>query len=366
MQAILLSEPAPASMRVVENAPTPAPGAGEVLIRVLAAGICGTDRHIYNWDESIRDMISPPLIPGHEFCGEIAELGRDVPAGLAVGDFVSAEMHVVCGACFQCRSGDAHICHNTLIYGIHRDGAFAEYVRVPAANIIQLDRDRIPPKIGAFLDALGNAVHSCMKVSLAGRSVAVFGYGPIGAMSAAVAHFCGASRIEICDVNPYALEKAREWKTRIDVARGRSVPIRVHDVGTDGREESLWSIERETHGGVDVVLEMSGAPPAINDGLKIVRSGGDVILLGLPGSNRVALDNYKGDLVMRGISLHGIIGRRMYETWYQMLAMLEAGLDIDHVVTHEIPLSGFVDAMERLNRGEGMKVVVYPHGPLTD
>lgn len=362
MRAVVLDRPAPASMRVTNDRSIPGPGPGEVLIRVLGAGICGTDRHIYNWDESLREMITLPLVPGHEFCGEIAEVGRDVPAGFAVGDYVSAEMHVVCGTCFQCRTGQGHTCHNTLIYGIHRDGAFAEYVRVPASNVIRLDRNRIPVRIGAFLDALGNATHSVLAVPVAGRTVAITGFGPIGAMSAAVAQFCGAGRIYVTDVNPYSLEKAREWKRRIEKNLPRGVtPIRVLDVSPSTREESIWTIQKETGGGVDVVLEMSGAPPAINDGFKMARSGGDVVLLGLPKNSRVTLDGYKADLVMRGITVHGIIGRRMYDTWYRMLAMLEAGLEVEHVITHEVPIGSFVEAMEALNRGEGMKVVVYPN-----
>ncbi|MBI4617438.1 MAG: alcohol dehydrogenase catalytic domain-containing protein [Planctomycetes bacterium] len=349
-------------MRVTNDRPVPVPGPGEVLIRVLAAGICGTDRHIYNWDESMRDMVRPPLVPGHEFCGEVAEVGRDVPASVAVGDYVSAEMHVVCGSCYQCRTGQGHTCHNTLIYGIHRDGAFAEYVRVPATNVIRLDRDRVPVSIGAFLDALGNAVHTVLRVPVAGKSVCITGYGPIGAMAAAVAHFCGAGRIHITDVNPYSLAKAREWKTRIEKARAGHPFVHIHDVGPATREEAIWRIQKENGDGVDVVLEMSGSPVAVNDALKVVRSGGDVVLLGLPRSSKMTLENYKGDLVMRGVTMHGIIGRRMYETWYRMLAMIEAGLDVSHVVTHEVPLSGFVEAMGSLNRGEGMKVVLYPGG----
>ncbi len=362
MQAVVLDRPAPASMRVTTDRSTPSPGAGEVLIRVLGAGICGTDRHIYNWDESLREMITLPLVPGHEFCGEIAEVGRDVPAGVAVGDYVSAEMHVVCGTCYQCRTGSGHTCHNTLIYGVHRDGAFADYVRVPATNVIRLDRDRVPVRIGAFLDALGNAVHTALAVPIAGRTVSVMGFGPIGAMSAAVAQFCGAGRIYIADVNPYSLEKAREWKRKVEKGLPRGVsPIRILDVSAATREESIWTIQKETAGGVDVALEMSGAPPGINDAFKMTRSGGDVVLLGLPKTNKVALEGYKGDLVMRGITAHGIIGRRMYDTWYRMLAMLDAGLDVDHVITHEVPLGSFVEAMETLNRGEGMKIVVYPN-----
>ncbi len=355
MKAVQLTEPKAGAFQIIDTE-RPRPQQGEVLIKVKATAICGTDKHIYNWDASIREMITPPLIPGHEFCGEIVELGPGVPPVLSIGDYVSAEMHLVCGSCRQCQTGNAHICSNTEIYGIHRDGAFAEYVRLPASNVIRLDRKRIPPKIGAFLDALGNAVHTVFKTPVAGKKVAVMGYGSIGAMTAAVAHFCGASSIYITDVNEYALERARSWAGGLH-SGGR---IEVLSVLGDAREESLHTLQQD--GGVDVALEISGAPPAINDALKITRNGGDVILLGLPKSQDVTLANYQGDLIFRGLTLHGVIGRKMYETWFQMLALLEAGLDVSHVVSLQLPLVEFNSGMQTFSAGQCQKVVLYPNG----
>jgi threonine 3-dehydrogenase len=360
MKAVQLTAPKAAAFEIID-AEQPRPGHGEVLIRVLAAAICGTDRHIYDWAESIRDMITPPLIPGHEFCGEVAELGPGVPPTLVVGDYVSAEMHLVCGVCLQCHTGNGHVCSETRIVGIHCDGAFAEYVKVPASNVIKLDRERIPLKIGAFLDALGNAVHTVFKVPVSGKRVAVLGYGSIGAMTAAVAHFCGAAAIYITDVNEYALDRANSWIGQIKQAgRHAGLPVRALSVAGEQRESSLAQIQQD--GGVDVALELSGAPSAINDAMKITRNGGDVVLLGLPRSNDVTLTNYKGDLIFRGLSLHGVIGRKMYETWHQMLALLEAGLDVSHVVSLQIPLVDFKSGMETFSAGQCQKVVLYPNG----
>ena len=359
MKAIVLEEPRAGAVAYRTDVEKPRPGRGEVLIRVSAVAICGTDRHIYDWDPSMQDLITPPLIPGHEFCGEVAEIGPNCPARIAVGDFVSAEMHVVCGVCKQCQTGQGHVCANTLIYGIQRPGAFAEFVKVPATNIIPLDRDRIPVRIAAFLDALGNAVHTAFKVDFAGRHVAITGFGPIGAMAAAIAHHCGAGRITITDVGAFALEQAREWAH--EMARGTrnsGIPIDVLDTGNDQREESIWHILQQ--GGADVVWEMSGAPGAINDALRMTTAGGHIVLLGLPRNREITLDYYKSDLIFRGLTLHGIIGRKMYDTWYRMLALLGAGLSVDHVVGLEIPLSEFSRGMDTFRAGRCMKVVLYP------
>lgn len=359
MKAVMKTAAAARSIEVVEDAERPVAGPGEVVIRVKATAICGTDKHIYDWDESLADMVAPPYIPGHEFCGEVFELGPGVPARLAVGDYVSAEMHVISENTRQTRTGNGHVCPETRIIGIHENGCFAEFVKVPASNVIALDRKTIPIQVGAFLDALGNAVHTVFKCPVAAKKVAILGYGPIGAMCAAVAQFCGASAIYITDVNELALDRARRWADGVKRAGGGAV-IEALSVRREDREESLWRIQKETGGGVDVAMEISGAPPAINDALKITANGGDVVLLGLPGSKSVTLDNYKGDLIFRGLTLHGIIGRKMYETWYQMLGLLGAGLQVGHIANLELPLEQFEDGMARFAAGEAQKVVLYP------
>ncbi len=361
MKAILKQRPEPEGVEFTDKADIPKPGPHEVLIRVKAAGMCGTDRHIYNWDPSIRDLLKPPMIFGHEFCGEIAELGKEANGTLHVGDYVSCEMHEVCGRCYQCRTGQGHLCPNTRIYGVHKPGCFAEYVKVPASNVIPLPKEGVPIKVGAFLDALGNAVHTAMATDLPGRNIAITGYGPIGAMAAAVAEFCGAGTITIADVNPFALQRAEDWKRSLPQRR-KPDSIRIVSMDAEHREASIRLTVEETGGGVDSVLEMSGAERAINDSLKITRNGGELVLLGLPNSRGVNLENYKEDVIFRGIRLHGIIGRKMYDTWYRMLAMLRAGLQVEHVVTTEAAFEDCQEAFHLFSQGRTLKVVLYPNG----
>ncbi|MCZ6691612.1 MAG: alcohol dehydrogenase catalytic domain-containing protein [Planctomycetota bacterium] len=358
MRAVVIRKKEKGSIAVAEDMPIPIPGQGEVLIRVLAAGICGSDRHLYNWDPSARDWINDtPRIIGHEFCGEVAEVGPGVPSPPAEGTYVSAEMHETCGQCFHCRTGQGNICEKTIIYGYQKDGCFAEYVKVPASNVIPLPRDAIPHKVGAFLDALGNAVHSTQKVNLAGRSILVLGYGPIGAMTAAVAHFVGASGIFIAEVGSFQLEKAREWARSVSEERG-GVGVKVFDVSKGG-EEAIEDTIRDTSGGVDVVFEQSGSSRALNDGLRMVRNGGHIVLLGIPGTKDMTIEDYGKNVIFKGITLHGVIGRRMFKTWYHMLALLKSGLSVDHVVTQEYPLSDFDKGMAAFNGGESLKVVLF-------
>ena len=359
MKAVLLRKKEKRAISYSEDVPVPTPGPGEVLIRVKAAAICGSDRHLYNWDPSVREWVEPPRIIGHEFCGEITEVGPDVAISLRAGDFVSAEMHEVCGRCLQCRRGQGHICQNTIIYGFQKDGCFAEYVKVPGANVIPLPIDAIPLKVGAFLDALGNAVHSTQKVNLAGRTVAIAGYGPIGAMTAAIAHFVGAAGIFITEVSPFGLEEARKWALQIEKIRPGSA-IRIFDVSQGGEEAVEEIVLRETDGGVDVVFELSGAGAALNDGLRMVRKGGEVVLLGIPSKKSMTIEDYGRNVIFKGITLHAVIGRRMFQTWHHMLALLKAGLPVDHVVTQEFHLSEFEQGMAAFNSGESLKVVLYP------
>src|SRR5256714_5472638 len=360
MLAVVKSTPVdgPAGTEIRE-CPDPKPGPDEILIRVAAAAICGTDKHIYHWDPSIRDSVTPPRIYGHEFCGFVEEIGeRAHRDGIGVGDYVSAEMHVVCGECPHCRSGNGHICINTKIYGLHEDGAFAELVTVPASNVIKLG-SYVPLRVGAFLDALGNAVHATQIVDLAGKSVAITGFGPIGAMAAAIAEHSGASLVVVTDVSDHALETARRW-----AANRRFEDLHAFHVRTNDEATVKKAVDTITNGlGVDVVLEMSGAPAAINFGLEIIRMGGFVSLLGLPAGHSVTINDYTRNIIFKGITMQGIIGRRMFSTWQRMLALLKSGLNVEWVVQAAYDsLNDFHEGVARFDRHEALKVVFFPEG----
>src|SRR5215212_7641129 len=363
MEAVVKSAPLDGSAgTAVRDCPVPTPGPDEVLIRVAATAICGTDKHIYHWDPSIRDSVVPPRIYGHEFCGFVEEIGeragRADEGELHVGDYVSAEMHVVCGECPQCRSGNGHICIRTKIYGLHEDGAFAEFVKVPAANVIKLP-PYVPLRVGAFLDALGNAVHATQVVDLAGKSVAITGFGPIGAMSAAIAEHSGASVVIVTDVSDHALETARRWAASRNFAN-----LHAFNVRTTDNAEVQKAIQTITNGvGVDVVCEMSGSAAAINFALDIVRMGGVLSLLGLPAGHSVTINDYTRNIIFKGVTMHGIIGRRMYSTWQRMLGMLRSGLDVEWIVQATFDsLEDFHEGMGRFDRHEALKVVFFPEG----
>jgi threonine 3-dehydrogenase len=316
MQAIVKSRPEPGVE--VREVPIPAFGPTDVLVRVESASVCGTDLHIYEWDNWAQGRIHTPLIPGHEFCGVVAETGREVTA-VKPGDFVSAEMHVACGKCLQCRIGQAHICQNVKIIGVDADGAFAEYVVIPESNIWDLDPS-IPREYASILDPLGNAVHTVLAGEIAARSVAIVGCGPIGLFAIAVARACGASAVYALEVNQHRRELARAMKA---------------DFVLDPSTDDVASIVRERTGGtgLDVVLEMSGHPAAIRLGFEILRTGGRVSLLGIP-ARPVELDLAR-DIIFKGAVVQGINGRKMYETWYQMEALLKTGrLDLSPVITH--------------------------------
>ena len=359
MQAVVKSEPLDGEAgTAIRDCPIPVPGPDEILIRVGAAAICGTDKHIYHWDPSIRDSVRPPRIYGHEFCGFVEQIGeRAHRQNIEVGDYVSAEMHVVCGECRQCRSGNGHICARTRIYGLHEDGAFAEFVKVPASNVIPLEPS-IPLRVGAFLDALGNAVHATQVVDLAGKSMAIMGFGPIGAMAAAIAEHCGASEVIIGDVSDHALETARRW-----AAARKFANLHAFNVRSVPTAEIHKKVDEITDGGVDIVLEMSGAPSAINLGLQIIRMGGFLSLLGLPAGHAVTIDDYTRNVIFKGVTMQGIIGRRMYSTWQRMLALLHSGLDVEWVVqgTYD-SLGDFPRGMASFDRHEALKVVLFPEG----
>lgn len=360
MKAVVKTEPIPGpeGTDILERE-IPSPGPDEVLVRVGATAICGTDKHIFKWDESIRRSVVPPRVYGHEFCGFVERIGEGVrnPA-VQSGAYVSAEMHSVCGMCDQCRTGNGHLCVNTRILGVHADGAFAEFVVVPASNIIPLDPRIVPPRVGAFLDALGNAVHATQVFDLVGKTVMITGFGPIGAAAAAIAEHSGASLIIVTDISDHALETARRWAAHLNFPNLHAFNVRTTDPG-----DVLEAVRALTGGGVDVTLEMSGAPSALNFALDAARMGGNLALLGLPAHESLTIENYARNVVFKGLDLRGIIGRRMYDTWDRMLAMLAGGLDVSWIVQGEFDgLDSFSEAMELFETGKALKVVLYPEG----
>ena len=339
-------KPEPKAGAEIRDVKVPSYGPGDVLVKVKLASVCGTDLHIYDWDAWAQKRIHPPLIPGHEFCGHVAAVGRDVTT-VKEGDFVSAEMHVACGKCYQCRTGEAHICQYVKIIGVDADGAFAEYVRIPESNIWKID-PAIPPEYASVLDPLGNAVHTVLAGEIAARSVAIIGCGPIGLFSIAVARAVGATPVFALEINEHRRQLAQKMKAD-----------RVIDPST----EDAKAIVMEATGGVgvDVVLEMSGKTPGIRTGFNILRLGGRVSLLGIP-SKPVEL-NFADDLIFKGATVQGINGRLMYKTWYQMQALLKAGkLDLSPVITDRIPMRDFGKGMARLKTGEASKILLYPNG----
>ena len=344
MMAVVKPQAAPgADIREVK---VPEYGRTDVLVKVKAASICGTDLHIYEWDRWAQNRIHPPLIPGHEFCGEVVAYGDEVTS-VKEGDFVSAEMHVACGKCLQCRTGEAHICQHVKIIGVDADGAFAQYVVIPETNIWKLDA-AIPQEYASILDPLGNAVHTVLAGEIAAKTVAITGCGPIGLFAIAVARAVGATTVFAIEVNEHRRRVAKQMKA---------------DYALDPSKEDVTAIVMEKTGGlgVDVVLEMAGHPDAIRTAFDIVRRGGRISLLGLT-AKPISL-NFSEDIIFKGITIQGINGRRMYQTWFQMTALLKAGkLDLHPVITDKIPMTDFSKAMERLKTGEASKILVYPNG----
>ncbi len=337
-----LRKTAPARGARLESIPVPSIGPNDVLVRVRAASICGTDIHIYDWDPWSASRIKPPLTFGHEFCGDIESIGSEV-SGLAPGEFVSAEMHLNCGHCHQCRIGQPHICQNVRILGIDQDGCFAEFVAIPASNIWKVD-PAIPEQYAAILDPLGNAVHTVLAGEIAGRTVAVVGCGPIGLMSIAVARACGCSTLCAVEINPH----------RLGLARQMGADLALNPADTD-----VVSAVREATGGtgVDVLLEMSGNPRAIQQGFQMLRAGGRASLLGIP-SQPVTFD-LVADIICKGATVQGIYGRKMYETWIQMTALLKSNhLKLDPLFGHRMPLDKFEEAFDLLHNGAAEKILL--------
>ncbi|HEY2456617.1 MAG TPA: L-threonine 3-dehydrogenase [Candidatus Acidoferrum sp.] len=330
----------------IETVPVPAIGPADVLVHVKATSICGTDLHIYGWDRWSQGRIKPPVTLGHEFCGVVERVGEEVTA-VKPGDFVSAEMHVNCGHCHQCRLGEAHICQNLKIIGIDQDGAFAEFVKIPASNIWKLDA-AIPEHYAAILDPLGNAVHTVLAGAIAGQTVLVTGCGPIGLMSVAVSKACGSSTVFATETNEHRRAMAKQMGADM--------------VLNPSAEDAVAKILEATNGtGVDVLLEMSGHPAAIQQGFKALRAGGRASLLGIPTEN-VPLDLVQ-DVIFKGATVQGIYGRRMYGTWVQMTALLKAGrVNLEPLFGERMALDNFESAFAKLQTGLAGKILMFPNG----
>ncbi len=324
----------------MDEVPVPEPGPTEVLIKIRKTAICGTDVHIYNWDDWSQATIPVPMTIGHEFAGEIVAVGEEVE-DFAPGDRVSGEGHIVCGHCRNCRAGREHLCRDTKGIGVNRPGAFAEFLVIPEHNAYKLPDD-LPDEIGAILDPFGNAAHTALSFDLVGEDVLITGAGPIGIMAGAIAKKIGARHIVITDINPYRLELAEKL----------GIPHTINVA-----EQSLGEVmaELDMKEGFDVGLEMSGSPKALADMLDVMIHGGKVALLGIPTED-VSLDLNK--VIFKGLTLKGIYGREMFETWYKMIALLQEGLDLSPLVTHRLSVERFQDGFDVMRSGQSGKVVL--------
>ena len=338
MQAIVKKQSSPGLW--LEDVPTPEYGINDVLIKVIRTAICGTDMHIYNWDAWAQKTIPVPMVVGHEFVGEIVAVGSNV-IDFKPGQIVSGEGHVVCGRCRNCMAGRRHLCVRTSGVGVNRPGAFAEYLVLPMSNV-WVHRQNIDLDVAALFDPLGNAVHTALQYDLLGEDVLITGAGPIGCMAAAVCRHAGARHVVITDVNPrrLALGKALGASFTVDVSR-----------------DSIADAQRQLgmSEGFDVGLEMSGSPAAFKDMLANMGHGGKISLLGIPG-NDVAID--WNTVIFNMLTLKGIYGREMYETWYKMAVMVESGLDISAIITHRLDYRDFAAGFAAMNAGEACKVIL--------
>ncbi|MBA3535374.1 MAG: L-threonine 3-dehydrogenase [Tatlockia sp.] len=324
----------------MQDVPVPEFGFNDVLIKIHKTAICGTDIHIYSWDDWAQATIPVPMTVGHEFYGEIVELGSEV-RGLKVGQRVSGEGHVTCGLCRNCRAGRTHLCRNTEGIGVNRPGCFAEFLSLPASNVIVLP-DNISADQASILDPLGNATHCALAFNVVGEDVLITGAGPIGIMAVAILRHIGARHIVITDVNEYRLELARK------MGASRAINIRKQSINEVMAELSM--IE-----GFDVGLEMSGNPTALNDLVQAMTHGGHIALLGIPPQKTMINWN---QVIFKGLIIKGIYGREMFETWYKMIAMLQSGLNIAPVMTHHFPVADYQKAFEIMASGKSGKVIL--------
>ena len=324
----------------LERTRKPEIGHNDVLIKVNRTAICGTDMHIYQWDDWASKTIPVPMAVGHEFSGVIVETGIEVK-GYEPGDRVSAEGHVTCGVCRNCRAGRRHLCRSADGIGVNRAGAFAEYIAVPAFNVFKLP-DVISDDMAAILDPFGNATHTALSFDLVGEDVLITGAGPIGVMAAAIARFAGARHVVITDINDYRLGLAKKM--------GASVALNVTDGSIDDVMSDLGMTE-----GFDVGMEMSGNPAAFRDLLRTMHHGGKIALLGIP-PGEMAVD--WNEIIFKGLQIKGIYGREMFETWYKMSSMLQSGLNIDPIITHRFPVDDFQEAFDLMESGQSGKIIL--------
>jgi threonine 3-dehydrogenase len=324
----------------MQEVPVPSIGPRDVLVDVTHSAICGTDLHIYKWDKWAEKTIPVPMTIGHEFCGVIVEVGSDV-AKSRIGQRVSAEGHVTCGVCRNCRAGRRHLCKYALGIGVNRDGSFAEYVSVPEENLVPIP-DSIPSEIASIFDPLGNAVHTALSFDLVGEDVLITGAGPIGIMAAAIVRYCGARHVVITDVNPNRLALA-----------AKAANITTVNVATTKLSDVMAQLGMKE--GFDVGLEMSGNGAAFNEMVATMNNGGKISLLGI-FPDKVALD--WDCVIFKGLIIKGIYGREVFETWYKMGSMLQSGLSVDHVITHKLPIEDFEKGFLMMEEGSCAKVVL--------
>ena len=322
------------------DAPKPEVGHNDLLIKIRKTAICGTDVHIYKWDEWASKTIPTPMVVGHEYVGEVVDMGQEV-RGFSVGDRVSGEGHITCGHCRNCRAGRVHLCRNTTGVGVNREGAFAEYLVIPAFNAFKIP-DNISDELASIFDPFGNAVHTALSFDLVGEDILITGAGPIGIMSAAVAKHVGARHVVITDVNEYRLELARKMgATRaVNVANEK-----LEDVMTD-----LGMTE-----GFDIGLEMSGVPSAFNSMLNNMNHGGKIAMLGIPPSD-MAVD--WNQVIFKGLVIKGIYGREMFETWYKMASLIQSGLNLSPIITHQYSVDDFQAGFDMMISGQSGKVIL--------
>ena len=324
----------------MQDVPEPTIGHNDVLIRMQKTAICGTDMHIYKWDDWARRTIRVPMAVGHEYCGEIVGMGGEV-RGFSIGDRVSGEGHLTCGYCRNCRAGRRHLCRNTVGVGVNRPGCFAEYMSLPAVNVFKLP-DAIDDEIASILDPFGNATHTALSFGLVGEDVLITGAGPIGIMAVAIARFAGARHIVVTDVNDYRLALAQRL--------GASRIVNVARDPLDGAMQSLGMAE-----GFDIGMEMSGNPAAFRDMLRTMHHGGSIAMLGImPEGTGIDWDQ----VIFKGLMLKGVYGREMFETWYKMASMLQSGLDIRPVITHRLPIADYRTGFEIMGSGQSGKVIL--------
>jgi threonine 3-dehydrogenase len=320
--------------------PEPVPGPNDILIKIVKTAICGTDMHIYHWDAWAQKTLRLPMAIGHEYCGRIVQMGSEV-RGFEIGDRVSGEGHITCGHCRNCRAGRRHLCRNTVGVGVNRQGCFAEYLVIPASNAFKLP-DVISDDMASILDPFGNATHTALAFGMVGEDVLITGAGPIGIMAVAIARFVGARHVVITDVNDYRLQLAAKM--------GASRTVNVTRDSLDQVMQDLGMQE-----GFDVGLEMSGNPQALRELLRTMHHGGSVAMLGIPpGDTAIDWDQ----VIFKGLTIKGIYGREMFETWYKMSSMLQSGLNIGPVITHHFPLRDYLQGFETMASGRSGKIIL--------